>query len=119
MKRSRIVSRTRTRSDGWHVYVVDLDPRCWSESRSLRSRNRQVVGRPVACVYVGTTGLGVSRRVSQHVSGRRSNGLVRRYGRGVNRDLTLGPFGSRAGLRSLEVSVSRALKALGYAVWRN
>jgi len=61
------------------IYVIELDPKAWSEPR-LRRENPRITGTPVRCVYVGETGRSPELRFAQHKAGIRANTLVERYG---------------------------------------
>jgi len=61
------------------IYVIELDPKAWSEPR-LRKANPKITGTPVRCVYVGETGRSPELRFAQHKAGIRANFLAERYG---------------------------------------
>ena len=110
----------------YHVYVIELSRRVFTEDRKFREANPQFNG-VLECLYVGMTSRTPQERFQQHKTGYRnakglklSSEIVRKYGRyhrpSLYRDI--GPF-SRAEALEEEKGLTLELRRKGYAVWSN
>ena len=100
------------------VYVIELDPRVWAESRPFRTDNPQRdPAKP--CLYVGSTGLPIAERFANHLAGYRSSRFVTKYGRKLRPDLWEGlePM-TYAAAEKMERVLAYQLRADGYGVWQ-
>lgn len=63
----------------YHIYVVQLDDKCWDNEPRMRERNPHIDGRPNKCYYVGTSS-DPAKRMREHLQGEaRSNRMVEMY----------------------------------------
>ena len=100
-----------------NVYVVELSPAVLKIGR-FRARNPNYrKGSP--CVYVGMTGLPPGERFQNHKAGIKSNGFVRKYGKGLLPELFahLNPMPYEAA-RTMERDLADELQEKGWAVWQ-
>ena len=72
------------------------------------------------CVYVGMTGLTPEKRFANHKKGHKASTFVKNYGVKLRPDLfeRLNPM-TRADAEKMEVTLTAALRKLGYAAWSN
>ncbi len=104
------------------VYVVELDPSVWIESKAFREENPQYAPASGAkCLYVGMTGHAPAERFAKHKAGiKAGRGFVRRYGLALRPDLFEheNPLTYDAACQR-EVSLAEELRARGHAVRQN
>ncbi len=100
-----------------HVYVVLLSKDVLYEPRFRRCNPDYDPAKP--CVYVGMTGLEPDERFDKHKAGIRSNRYVRDYGLRLMPELyeCYNPMPYEAA-REMEVELTIALRAQGFAVWQ-
>ncbi|HNO04243.1 MAG TPA: ribose-5-phosphate isomerase [Flavobacteriales bacterium] len=110
----------------YHVYVIELSRRVFTEDRKFREANPQFNG-VLECLYVGMTSRTPEERFQQHRTGHRnakghklSSNIVQKYGRYLRPSLyrDIGPF-SRAEALEEEKGLTLELRRKGYAVWSN
>ena len=101
-----------------YVYVIELNPRVWSEPKFRKSNTEYVPGSP--CVYVGMTALDPDLRFDQHKAGIRANRFARDYGERLAWDWMgeLKQPMSAQDARYNEVDFAIRLRKLGWAVWQ-
>jgi hypothetical protein len=101
----------------YHVYVVELSERVWSEARFRRANPQYAFAKP--CVYVGMTGLDPDLRMDKHKAGIQSNRYVFTYGLHLLPALyeVYNPMPYDAA-REMEVELAIGLREAGYAVWQ-
>ncbi len=111
----------------FHIYVIELRKKVFTENRKFREANPQFNG-IVECLYVGMTSKTPQQRFDQHVNGipsakgiNISSSIVRKYGIYLRPSLyqDLGPIKSRAEALKAEKELALKLKRLRYAVWVN
>jgi hypothetical protein len=110
----------------YHVYVIELSRKVFTEDRRFREANPQYNG-VLECLYVGQTSKTPQERFLQHRSGYRnakghklSSEIVRKYGRYLRPSLyqDIGPL-RRAEALEVEKGLALELRRKGYAVWFN
>ncbi len=110
----------------YHVYVVELSKKVFSENAKFRKANPQYNG-VLECLYVGMTSKTPKERFQQHRSGalskkgvRISSSLVQKYGLYLRPSLYehLDP-GSREEALQMEKELAIQLRRERYAVWFN
>ena len=110
----------------YHVYVIELARKVFTEDRKFREANPQYNG-VLECLYVGQTSKTPQERLAQHKSGYRnakgqklSSNIVEKYGRYRRPSLYqhIGPL-SRAEALEVERGLALELRRKGYAVWTN
>ena len=110
----------------YHVYVIELARRVFTENAKFREANPQFNG-VLECVYVGMTSKTPQERFQQHKSGYRnakghklSANIVQQYGRYLRPSLYqhIGPL-SREEALEVERGLALELRGKGYAVWFN
>ncbi len=110
----------------YHVYVIELSKRVFTENTKFRMANPQFNG-VLECLYVGMTGKSPARRFQQHKSGYRnkkghnlSSNIVKKYGLYLRPSLYrhLTPK-SRIEALAMEKGLALELRRQGYAVWFN
>ena len=111
----------------YHVYVIELSRRVFTESRKFREANPQFNG-VLECLYVGMTSKTPKERFEQHKKGtlskkgyNLSSGLVHKYGMYLRPSLYnhIGPIRSRAEALRMERALALELRRRRYAVWFN
>ncbi len=111
----------------YHLYVVELAKRVYTENRRFREANPQFNG-VLQCLYVGMTSKTPKERFLQHKQGAKSkkghnlaSSLVTKYGLYLRPSLYnhLNPITSRDGALDLEKRLTQYLRKQGYAVWSN
>jgi hypothetical protein len=99
------------------VYVVELHPDVWYETR-FRDANPGYDGKS-PCVYVGMTGLAPTQRFANHKAGIKGNRYVLRYGLKLRPDLyeffNPMPFSAAS---TLEAELAEDFRKLRWAVWQ-
>lgn len=110
----------------YHVYVVELSKRVWTESTKFRDSNPQFNG-VLECLYVGMTSKTPKERFNQHKTGAKSkkghniaSKLVMKYGLYLRPSLYehLNPL-TKAEAIKLEIELGQSLRKKRYAVWWN
>lgn len=110
----------------YHVYVIELSRKVWTENRKFREANPQFNG-VLECLYVGMTSKTPKERFSQHINGSRSkkgfkisSNLVEKYGLYLRPSLykEYNPL-TRDQAVKMEKDLALRLRRLRYAVWWN
>ena len=110
----------------YHVYVVELSKRVFSESAKFRKANPQYDG-VHDCLYVGMTSKTPKERFEQHKSGyiskkghKISSSIVQKYGLYLRPSLYehLNPMNREEAIR-MEEELALELRRKRYAVWYN
>src|SRR5215204_4773844 len=123
IKRGIFVSRMR-----YHVYVVELSKRVFTENWKFRTANPQFNG-VLECLYVGMTSKTPAERLRQHKTGyinkkghKLSANIVQQYGSYLRPSLydhlNLKPM-NRFEALLMEKKLALDLRKKGYAVWFN
>lgn len=111
----------------YHIYVVELSKRVYTENWKFRAANPQFNG-VLQCLYVGMTSKTPKERFEQHKTGYRnkkghklSSNLVQKYGMYLRPSLYnhIEPLSSRAEALKMEEKVALDLRRQRYAVWFN
>lgn len=111
----------------YHIYVVELSKRVYTENRKFREANPQFNG-VLECLYVGMTSKTPKERFAQHKSGYRnkkgyklSSNIVEKYGSYLRPSLYnhIGPIATRAEALKKEKALALELRRQRYAVWFN
>ena len=111
----------------YHVYVIELSKRVFTESTKFRKANPQFNG-VLECLYVGMTSKTPKERFDQHMSGYRSkrgydisSKLVYKYGKYLRPSLYnhISPIASRSDALKMEKKLAQELRKKRYAVWSN
>lgn len=111
----------------YHIYVIELSRRAFTENRKFREANPQFNG-VLECLYVGMTSKTPKERFEQHKTGalsrkghRLSSSLVRKYGMYLRPSLYnhIGPIATRAEALKREQALALELRRRRYAVWFN
>ena len=106
-----------TRSNHYHVYVVELSKDVLHEGKFKKCNPDYVSGKP--CVYVGMTGLDPDLRFDKHKAGIQANRYVREYGLRLLPDLyaDFNPMSyDEACEREVEIGID--LREAGFGVWQ-
>lgn len=110
----------------YHVYVIELSRKVYTEDRKFREANPQYNG-VLECLYVGMTSKTPQVRFTQHKTGYRnakghdlSAAIVKKYGRYLRPSLyqDIGPLSQKEAL-AVEKGLTLELRRKGYAVWSN
>jgi len=108
----------------YHIYVVELSKRAFSENAKFRRANPQFNG-VLECLYVGMTSKTPEERLDQHLTGalskkghNLSSSIVKKYGMYLRPSLYrhLIPRNRTEALR-MEDELGRQLRKMRYAVW--
>ena len=113
----------------YHVYVIELSKRVFTENARFRAANSQFNG-VLECLYVGMTSKTPAERFKQHRSGYISKKgidlaawLPHKYGLYLRPSLydhiNLKPLKTRQEALEMEAKLALHLKRKGYAVWFN
>ena len=111
----------------YHVYVIELSKRVYTENTRFRAANPQFNG-VLQCLYVGMTSKTPKERFEQHKTGYRNkkghklaSNLVEKYGMYLRPSLYnhIKPVFSRTEALQLEESLALELRRQRYAVWYN
>ncbi len=111
----------------YHVYVIELSKRVYTENRKFREANPQFNG-VLECLYVGMTSKSPSERFKQHKSGfvskkgyKISASIVEKYGLYLRGSLYhhILPMATRAEALKMEETLALELRRQRYAVWFN
>ncbi len=111
----------------YHVYVIELSKKVFTENRKFREANPQFNG-VVECLYVGMTSKSPKERFEQHKTGyvnkkghKLSANIVEKYGMYLRGSLYqhIAPMKTRAEALKMEETLALELRRKGYAVWFN
>jgi len=111
----------------YHVYVIELSKKVFSQNRKFREANPQFNG-ILQCLYVGMTSKTPKERFEQHKSGyvnkkghKLSSNIVEKYGLYLRGSLFqhIDPVTNRTDALKLEEQLALELRRQGYAVWFN
>jgi len=111
----------------YHIYVIELSKRVFSENNRFRIANPQFNGM-LQCLYVGMTSKTPKERFVQHKTGHRnkkgyklSSNIVEKYGSYLRPSLYnhIKPIRSREAALEMEKKLTLDLRRKGYAVWSN
>jgi predicted GIY-YIG superfamily endonuclease len=112
----------------YHVYVIELSKRVFTENAKFRNANPQFNG-VLECLYVGMTSKDPAERFRQHKTGYRnkkghnlSSNLVLKYGTYLRPGLYMHineQLMTRLQALKMEEKLSLELRRKGYAVWFN
>lgn len=111
----------------YHVYVIELSKRVFTENRKFREANPQFNG-VLECLYVGMTGKSPAERFKQHKTGYVNNkghklsaAIVKKYGLYLRGSLYnhIPPMATRAEALKMEETLALHLRRKKYAVWFN
>jgi hypothetical protein len=111
----------------YHIYVIELSKRVYTENRKFRVANPQFNG-VLECLYVGMTSKTPKERFLQHKTGYRnkkghklSSNIVEKYGLYLRPSLYthIDPFFTRAEALIAEEQIALELRRERYAVWFN
>lgn len=111
----------------YHIYVIELSKRVFTENRRFREANPQFNG-VLECLYVGMTSKTPKERFRQHKTGyinkkghQLSASTVLKYGSYLRPSLYnhIDPILSRAEALKMEERLALELRRKKYAVWFN
>jgi predicted GIY-YIG superfamily endonuclease len=111
----------------YHVYVIELSKRVFTENYKFRAANPQFNG-VLQCLYVGMTSKTPKERFEQHKTGYRSkkghklsSNIVEKYGLYLRPSLYnhINPISSRTEALKIEEQLTLELRRRRYAVWFN
>jgi len=111
----------------YHIYVIELSKRVFTEHRRFREANPQFNG-VLQCLYVGMTSKTPRERFEQHKKGyvnrkghKLSSSIVNKYGLYLRPSLYnhIGPIPTRAEALKMEKALALELRRRRYAVWFN
>lgn len=111
----------------YHIYVVELSKRVFTENAKFRAANPQFNG-VLECLYVGMTSKSPKERFLQHKSGHKnkkgykiSSNIVEKYGSYLRPSLYnhINPIATRAEALKMEEQLALDLRRQRYAVWYN
>ena len=111
----------------YHIYVIELSKRVFTEHRRFREANPQFNG-VLQCLYVGMTSKTPGERFEQHKKGyvnrkghKLSSSIVNQYGMYLRPSLYnhIGPIPTRAEALKMEKALALELRRKRYAVWFN
>ncbi|SHI97017.1 GIY-YIG nuclease family protein [Pseudozobellia thermophila] len=111
----------------YHIYVVELSKKVFTENRRFREANPQFNG-VLECLYVGMTSKTPKERFEQHKKGslskkghNLSSSIVKKYGQYLRGSLYnhIAPISSRAEALKREEALALELRRKRYAVWYN
>lgn len=111
----------------YHVYVIELSKKVFTENRRFREANPQFNG-VLQCLYVGMTSKTPKKRFEQHKTGyvnkkghKLSANLVEKYGLYLRGSLFhhIAPLSTKAQALKREETLALELRKQGYAVWFN
>ena len=111
----------------YHIYVVELSKKVFSQNTKFRAANPQFNG-VLECLYVGMTSKTPKERFLQHKTGyinkkghKLSSNIVEKYGSYLRPSLYnhIGPISTRAEALKMEETLALELRRQRYAVWFN
>lgn len=103
----------------YKVNVIELDKKVLEKPR-FRKANPDYPGEK-PCVYVGQTAKTPEERLEQHLTGKRANQFVKRYGIRLKPKLYVkhNSLVTRAEVEAKEGWLAERLRSKGYGVWWN
>lgn len=111
----------------YHIYVIELSKRVFSENVRFRAANPQFSG-VLECLYVGMTSKSPKERFNQHKTGyinkkghKLSSNIVQKYGLYLRPSLYnhIDPIGLMEEALKMEEILALELRRKQYAVWFN
>ncbi|SFI60682.1 ribose-5-phosphate isomerase [Olleya namhaensis] len=111
----------------YHIYVVELSKKVFTQNTKFRAANPQFNG-VLECLYVGMTSKTPKERFLQHKTGyinkkghKLSSNIVEKYGSYLRPSLYnhIGPIATRAEALKMEEALALQLRRQRYAVWFN
>ena len=111
----------------YHIYVIELSKKVFTEHRRFREANPQFNG-VLECLYVGMTSKTPKERFEQHKLGyinkkghNLSASIVKKYGSYLRPSLYnhIRPLNTRADALQMEKTLALELRRKRYAVWFN
>lgn len=111
----------------YHIYVIELSKRVFTENKKFREANPQFNG-VLECLYVGMTSKTPAERFKQHKTAyinkkghRLSSNIVEKYGLYLRGSLFnhIKPLETREAALQMEKTVALDLRRKKYAVWFN
>jgi predicted GIY-YIG superfamily endonuclease len=111
----------------YHIYVIELSKRVFSENARFRAANPQFNG-VLECLYVGMTSKSPQERFKQHKTGyvnkkghKLSSNIVQKYGLYLRPSLYnhIDPIDHREKALKIEEILALELRRKRYAVWFN
>ncbi|HMS71320.1 MAG: ribose-5-phosphate isomerase [Saprospiraceae bacterium] len=111
----------------YHVYVIELSKKVFTENAKFRAANPQFNG-VLECLYVGMTSKTPYERFDQHKNGVLSKkgvdisaAIVKKYGLYLRPSLYnhLGPYDTQEEALAMEEKLALELRRQRYAVWFN
>ncbi|SDL47591.1 ribose-5-phosphate isomerase [Kriegella aquimaris] len=111
----------------YHIYVIELSKKVFTEHRRFREANPQFNG-VLECLYVGMTSKTPKERFEQHKSGyinkkgyNLSSAIVKKYGSYLRPSLYnhIKPLNTWAEALEMEKTLALELRRKRYAVWFN
>ncbi len=111
----------------YHVYVIELSKRVFTENARFRAANPQFNG-VLQCLYVGMTSKTPKERFEQHKTGyinkkghKLSSNIVQKYGMYLRPSLYnhIAPMNTRNEALKMEELLASELRRKRYAVWYN
>lgn len=111
----------------YHIYVIELSKKVFTENRRFREANPQFNG-VLECLYVGMTSKTPKERFEQHKMGYVNNkghklsaSIVQKYGSYLRPSLYnhIDPIHSRVEALKMEAQLALELRRKKYAVWFN
>jgi len=116
----------KKKSKKHNVYVIELDPKVWTERKKFRAANPHFDGK-LECLYVGMTSNTPEERFHKHKTGYRtskgikiSSPIVEKFGICLRPSLysRFNPMPKDKATR-MEKELAESLRKRGYAVWWN
>ncbi|WP_373519155.1 GIY-YIG nuclease family protein [Pricia sp.] len=111
----------------YHIYVIELSKRVFTENKRFREANPQFNG-VLECLYVGMTSKTPKERFEQHKTGyvntkghNLSSSIVKKYGSYLRPSLYnhIESIPTRAEALKMEEQLALELRRKKYAVWFN
>jgi hypothetical protein len=111
----------------YHIYVIELSKKVFTENTKFRVANPQFNG-VLECLYVGMTSKTPKERFLQHKTGHRnkkgykiSANIVEKYGSYLRPSVYnhIDPISTRAEALKMEETLALELRRQRYAVWFN
>ncbi|WP_299432365.1 ribose-5-phosphate isomerase [uncultured Maribacter sp.] len=111
----------------YHIYVIELSKKVFTENRKFREANPQFNG-VLECLYVGMTSKTPKERFEQHKTGYKnkkgykiSATIVEKYGMYLRGSLYqhIAPLKTREAALKMEETLALELRRKRYAVWYN
>lgn len=108
----------------YQAYIIDLKKAALGHKKFKARNPNYQEGKP--CVYVGSTGISVEERLTQHFCEKKSkkgkslsNKYVKKYGKRLryNDMKKIRPRKTRLSIEKKEAEVAKELQSKGWAVW--